>query len=46
MNIKKSLYMFFYKNPRFLRLTRGFGLKDKKHAKKLELQNLETEIIL
>ena len=27
----------FYKNPRFLRLTRGFGKKDKKHAKKLEL---------
>ena len=34
---KKSLYTFFYKNPRFLRLTRGFGQKDKKHAKKLEL---------
>ena len=30
---KKSLYTFFYKNPRFLRLTRGFGQKDKKHAK-------------
>ena len=32
---KISLYVF-YKNPRFLRLTRGFGQKDKKHAKKLE----------
>ena len=28
---------FFIKNPRFLRLTRGFGQKDKKHAEKLEL---------
>ena len=34
---KKSLYTLFYKNPRFLRLTCGFGQKDKKHAKKLEL---------
>ena len=36
-NIKKSLYTSFYKNPRFLRLTRGFGQKDKKYAKNLEL---------
>ena len=43
---KKSLCTFFYKNPRFLRLTRGFGQKDKKHAKKFELQNLKTETII
>ena len=30
-----SLHVF-YRNPRFLRLRRGFGQKDKKHAKKLE----------
>ena len=34
---KKISLHVFYKNPRFLKLTRGFGQKDKKHAKKLEL---------
>ena len=32
---KKSLYTIFYNNPRFLRLARGFGQKDKKNAKNL-----------
>ena len=34
---KKNFSTHFFKYPRFLRLTRGFGPKDKKHAKKLEL---------
>ena len=34
---KKISLHVFYKNPCFLRLTCGFGQKDKKHAKKLEL---------
>ena len=35
-NIKNSLCTVFYKNPPFLRLTRGFGQKDKKYAENLE----------
>ena len=44
---KKNLSTFFFnKNPHFLRLTRGFGQKDKKNAKKLESYNLKLETIL
>ena len=43
---KKISLHVFYKNPRFLKLKRGFGQIDKKHAKKLELKNLKTETIL
>ena len=39
---KKSLYTFFYKNSPFLRLTRGFGQKDKKHVKKNWAVKLEN----
>ena len=39
---KKSLCTFFYKSPRFLRLTRWFGQKDRKNAKKNWVVKLEN----